>query len=464
MHASSLLAPYRRQRSQRGASILAALIAAFGLAAASSEAFEITFTPVDGPGGASARPNGINASGKIVLFGGGTPHSFLWDQGAFTPIEVPGARGTTALSINAADQVIGTFDDGGPNDHGFLWDEGVITILDPPGALLTQPRAINARGQIVGLYADSNAVIHGFLWDKGVVTTIDPPGATAAHANGINAAGQIVGLYSRFPGDHGFLWDKGTFTTIDFPGPGVFATNALAINAAGQIVGRFGNAFSNLFDSFLWEKNVFTRIDRPPDATSLQAIAINPAGQVVGTYGCCISTQVFTSHGFLWDKGTLTTIDPPSAAITEIFGLNAVGEFVGWSAPDRLTQLHGFLARFETFSDPAVVNDSLALAPLRTSFSGTPVSDAPAGPLSLRATFTNTSSTPIHNPVFKVTSLTGGNLLLNADGGPGGDGANLSPEVVVLPQESWTTEFVIGLRARRRFEFFVDVTGVSSIP
>jgi probable HAF family extracellular repeat protein len=439
---------------------LPVLIAALGLAAASSQAFEITFTLVDGPGGASARPNGINASGKIALYGGGTPHSFLWDQGAFTPIEVPGARGTTALAINAADQVIGTFDDGGPYDRGFLWDKGTITLLDAPGALTTQPRAINAHGQIVGLYVDTSFGTHAFLWDKGQFKTIDPPGAGGARANGINAAGQIVGG----SGDHGLLWDQGTFTTIDFPGPGVFATQAFAINAAGQIVGRFGNAFSNLFDSFLWEKGVFTRIDRPPDATSLEAIAINPAGQVVGTYGCCISTQVFTSHGFLWDKGTLTTIDPPGAAITEIFGINAVGEFVGWSTPDRLTQLHGFLARFESFSDPAVVNASLATAPLKTSFNGTPVLDAPAGTLSLRATFTNTGSTPIRNPVFKVTSLTGGNLLLNADGGPGGVGANLSPEIVVRPQESWTTEFVIGLQARQRFEFFVDVTGVSPIP
>ena len=47
----------------------------------------------------------------------------------------------------------------------------------------------------------------------------------------------------------------------------------------------------------------------------------------------------------------------------------------------------------------------------------------------ITATFTNTSDTAIGNPFFEVTELTGGNVLVNADAGPGGPGATLSPDV-----------------------------------
>ncbi len=73
-------------------------------------------------------------------------------------------------------------------------------------------------------------------------------------------------------------------------------------------------------------------------------------------------------------------------------------------------------------------------------------------------------STSIHDPVFQVTQASGGNLLLNADGGPGGVGAFLTPDVgpdaILSPDESLTTGFVIGLQKRVRFTFFVDLLGV----
>src|SRR5262249_4207312 len=57
-----------------------------------------------------------------------------------------------------------------------------------------------------------------------------------------------------------------------------------------------------------------------------------------------------------------------------------------------------------------------------------------------------------------------GNLLLNADGGPGGVGAHLTPDVgsdgILSPAESFTTNFVIGLQLRQSFTFFVDLFGL----
>ena len=80
----------------------------------------------------------------------------------------------------------------------------------------------------------------------------------------------------------------------------------------------------------------------------------------------------------------------------------------------------------------------------------------------ITATFTNTSDTAIANPFFEVTDLTGGNLLVNADAGPGGTGATLSPDVgdgILSPGEPTTVTFVIGLATREAFSFYVSVRG-----
>jgi hypothetical protein len=78
------------------------------------------------------------------------------------------------------------------------------------------------------------------------------------------------------------------------------------------------------------------------------------------------------------------------------------------------------------------------------------------------ATFTNTSAAAIANPFFDVTELTEGNALVNADAGPGGVGATLSPDVgdgIVSAGESVTVTFTIRLAARDPFRFHVSIRG-----
>lgn len=106
---------------------------------------------------------------------------------------------------------------------------------------------------------------------------------------------------------------------------------------------------------------------------------------------------------------------------------------------------------------------ALAAAP-GTAFDPTPTPLAPAGTFTITATFTNISATPIGHPFFEVAELSGGNVLLNADGGPGGVGATLRADVnddqVLSPGESFTTDFEIGLATAAPFQFFVNVRGV----
>lgn len=118
------------------------------------------------------------------------------------------------------------------------------------------------------------------------------------------------------------------------------------------------------------------------------------------------------------------------------------------------------IGAFEFFP---VVNDLVTLDPaLGTTFDPTPVPDAPAGTFTITATFTNSSATALRFPFFTVTELSGGNLLLNADGGPGGVGATLTPQLdeqLLSPGEAVTVDFVIGLQERGQFTLFVDLFG-----
>jgi uncharacterized membrane protein len=88
----------------------------------------------------------------------------VWQGGSFTPVDVPGARGTRVLGINAAGTIIvGWYRDTSGTDHGFFVAGGSFTPVDVPGARSTQALGINAAGTIiVGMYADSSTT-HGFV-------------------------------------------------------------------------------------------------------------------------------------------------------------------------------------------------------------------------------------------------------------------------------------------------------------
>jgi hypothetical protein len=115
------------------------------------------------------------------------------------------------------------------------------------------------------------------------------------------------------------------------------------------------------------------------------------------------------------------------------------------------------------FIPAKVVNQLVTLVSLTQTRSQAAVPGGPAGTMTIQATFRNTSSTPVDVPFFVVAELSEGNLLLNADGGPGGVGAKLTAEVgadkLLEPGESFTAEFLVGLQSRSRFRFFVDLWG-----
>jgi hypothetical protein len=116
-----------------------------------------------------------------------------------------------------------------------------------------------------------------------------------------------------------------------------------------------------------------------------------------------------------------------------------------------------------------IVNELVTFIPIESTFNFSPNTAACpsgfSGEFSFSATLTNTTNSPsIVNLVANVTTLTNGNLLQNADGGPGGVGNTLTipragdfSDGVLSPGEFVDVPFRICLKSLESFDFFVDV-------
>ncbi|MBV7329306.1 ExeM/NucH family extracellular endonuclease [Chloroflexi bacterium TSY] len=143
-------------------------------------------------------------------------------------------------------------------------------------------------------------------------------------------------------------------------------------------------------------------------------------------------------------------------------------------AQDALYEPNAFRA---TDHDPIIVGLALAPPPVLISqklfgkitnvnYVPKPIPNAPAGVVTVSVAFTNIREEPLSNLFFVITKLTRGNLLLNADGGPAGEGATLSipnsalgDDQLLTSGESVNVDFVIGLAKSRNFRIRVDAYG-----
>jgi probable HAF family extracellular repeat protein len=120
----------------------------------------------------------------------------LWQDGAFTPIDVPDARRTQPFGINNRGQIVGEYADAEGRSHGFLLDNGVFTAIDVPDSASTVATDIDDSGRIVGYSTDAAGAFHGFLRDTGGgFTSIDVSGAAQTQVSAINNRGQSIGIY-----------------------------------------------------------------------------------------------------------------------------------------------------------------------------------------------------------------------------------------------------------------------------
>jgi probable HAF family extracellular repeat protein len=108
----------------------------------------------------------INNSRVVVGSGSenGLHKGFIYDydNDAYTVLSPPGWTGITIYSINEKDEVLGTGRDIDNLIKGFLYKNGEYTTIQVPGALSTRATSINNSGVIVGYFSDG-AVTKGFI-------------------------------------------------------------------------------------------------------------------------------------------------------------------------------------------------------------------------------------------------------------------------------------------------------------
>jgi probable HAF family extracellular repeat protein len=201
------------------------------------------FTTLDVPGSLETSPTGINNLGQIVgnyiSDSDSSGHGFVYANGIYTTFDVPSAFGsyTEPWGINDLGQIVGSFipHDGTPGctASGFLDTGGAFSVINVPGAKCTQAVGINNSGEIIGRFQIENGPVQSFIDKKGVLTTIDVPGSTSTQAIGINNRGQIVGEF-----DDPSLAFVATPVPLSVPEPATWAMFLVGFGAIGFAMRR----------------------------------------------------------------------------------------------------------------------------------------------------------------------------------------------------------------------------------
>jgi hypothetical protein len=295
----------------------------------------------------------------------------------YTTIDIPGAHSLSAvIGLNNAGAVVGIYDDAAGHSHGFAMSQGFASKkgrvapvrFDFPGATQTWPLTINNQDQIVGVYLDSQGVQRGFLCSgifsrRPVYTRLDAPGAVPAFdvefefgtglstaSSGMNDRGTVVGTFADAGQvGHGFILDRSGYHEFNHPDasadPGFFGgTSVIRINNRGDLVGTYGVAataeapFPSLH-GFIYRRGSFTTI-HPPGSISTQTFGLNNAGVASGFY----YDADFIGHGYLFQNGAYTVVDVPGAFyVSTVAVVNDHGQF-GGEFVDANGIAHGYIA------------------------------------------------------------------------------------------------------------------------
>jgi hypothetical protein len=152
---------------------------------------------------------GINNAGDIVgaYMDSASVHGFRYDGQTYHLLDIPGVPAGNfqgAYGINNAGLIAGSYRT--DSFHSFLYDKGAYTPLDVLGASDTQASGLDDLGRVVGYYG-SDAGIRGFHYDGQGYQPLDVLGAFYTRAWGTNNAGLVVGTCDRGSGAAGFIYD-----------------------------------------------------------------------------------------------------------------------------------------------------------------------------------------------------------------------------------------------------------------
>jgi hypothetical protein len=253
-------------------------------------------------------PFGFDAAGDIAgayADANGVNHGFVYTAAsatpAFTTFDVPGVGttgffpGSGALNVNAGGDTSGLYTDTNGVRHGFLRTaNGTFTApIDAPGAATTGMfsgtilTSINATDDITGTFADANGVFHSFLLAAG---SAPAPAATPTFspAAGSFTSPQMVTISDATAGAMIFFTTDGTTPTTSstkFTGP-------IAVNSTETITAI---AAASGFSNSAVASATYTINAPPPDFQ----VSVNPSALtiVAGKSGMATFT-VTPENGF----------------------------------------------------------------------------------------------------------------------------------------------------------------------
>jgi probable HAF family extracellular repeat protein len=121
------------------------------------------------PGRSVANVTGVNNAGQILVNGWapGLPgQAFVWERGAYRPLETPQGAHSSAQGINEKGQVHGYVTDNIGFSLAAVWDsKGKLTVLGKLGGRSSGTIDINSRGQVLGWSETDSVSIRSFIWD-----------------------------------------------------------------------------------------------------------------------------------------------------------------------------------------------------------------------------------------------------------------------------------------------------------
>jgi hypothetical protein len=79
----------------------------------------------------------------------------------FTPINFPLATSTTAFGINDTGEIAGSYNDAAGITHGFIYAGGAFSTVDVAGARGTQLTRVKNGGPVTGVCTDALTGQHG---------------------------------------------------------------------------------------------------------------------------------------------------------------------------------------------------------------------------------------------------------------------------------------------------------------
>ena len=334
-----------------------AVLSAYSLAAiaAQSPSYHVATLP-DLGGGSVAYVNGMNAAGSVVgaihrqTGKSFAPTAVLWKDGVAIDLGAGAPGESSALSINAAGQVVGSARDSANIGHSILWqDKRAIDLGAPSGFTNARAFGINDTGHAVG-FIDVGGRVRATEWLRSVFAFLpDLPGALNSSAQSISNRGLVVGytytnrVAALQYGLRATAWREGQVTDLGML-PGTIASTAEGVNDLTQIVGMSIDA-SGRHHPTLWTNGQPVALPLLPGSVSGYVRKINNRGECVGwNSDGSRSRATLWQNGVVYDLNDLISSDlRPFLTITQATGINDSGQIVAYGNDSRSADQKGFL-------------------------------------------------------------------------------------------------------------------------